>query len=587
MSTIGGDSWDTAGTLTAGVAPETDHALFDMGPGSPYFSAWWTFEVAEESLVTIDTYASTTISEDPDTKLYVYSGADEGSKVEVAYNDDEGDAYLSRVQFVAAAATVYHVQCGTYGSDGSEVDGYILTTSVISLAPPVNDDLAARIPLSLCSPTTVVLASATLEGTDETDLFDTWSDKSAWYEFTPAHDGLYGFDGFWAGDDGQAYAWFCEGSTFGDLTIIDTPTSGGTKTYEFTGGTTYVIRIASDTGYDTISVEFTLREYKWGEWQDNTTDTVTGGRFRIDSKTGSGGGESASGAGSSDADRGTWFNAHIATEYADAQAAYNGTEDAFFVPPDGGASLSLVTGIFNEATARGKVVGAGSPSRELDFSQTGEVMTFRTGSVPTFTDTETTQYEEPTGMPIAAHIVVEWSTTKSVDSWIWSGFDGTFGINAYYPSLSSDAKKLRPDYQSQTVYGPSAVANGASGSVTLDLDASAFADSADGYEHGVMLYGTLNTDQPTAQSSISGSNSSDRYARLRGETTVNTSTSTFTFQRPRYRVIELVPCTTARRATPPRRLWPRTDHRAIGIGRGYPAPDTQQAGHRFGSGAPL
>lgn len=43
----------------------------------------------------------------------------------------------------------------------------------------------------------------------------------------------------------------------------------------------------------------------------------------------------------------------------------------------------------------------------------------------------------------------------------------------------------------------------------------------------------------------------------------------------------------ATRVVPPRRLWPRTDGLALGSGRLYPPPTTQQSGNRFGSSSPI
>lgn len=123
----GGASWDDAGSLEVGSGNSFDPTSTLAGLARPYFPGWWSFTAGADALVTIDTLSSVGDPDVMDTIVSVFSGADEGSSVLVAENDDAGTSTLSSVTFKATSGTTYHVRVGTYDDDGDTVTAYVVT----------------------------------------------------------------------------------------------------------------------------------------------------------------------------------------------------------------------------------------------------------------------------------------------------------------------------------------------------------------------------------------------------------------------------------------------------------------------------
>jgi hypothetical protein len=96
-------------------------------------SVWYSWTPAESGRTTFDTIGSTF-----DTVLSVYTGSSLGSLTRVASGDDGADGPFdlrSRVSFVAAAATTYHIAVD--GHDAGDVGNVTLNCA---RTPPPNDD---------------------------------------------------------------------------------------------------------------------------------------------------------------------------------------------------------------------------------------------------------------------------------------------------------------------------------------------------------------------------------------------------------------------------------------------------------------
>lgn len=594
MSTAGTDSWAAPGTLDAGTTPPTVVSTLAAADGYwGYYNAWWSLTYPDDTYVTIDTSAST-VPPSPTgfvgAQMYLTTGGTDeydATYLDGASDGGGGEWDLPKFGFLAEAGVTYKIVLGQYYPDlvDDMITAYVLDVTAIPLAPPPNDDLANAQTIRVTDSGEVLMAAATVEP-DEVDLFGEWSfpdEKSVWYRYVAATDGRIGFrvlDGD-NGDTSNPLWWLCQGTDMTDLTIIGFERNGGAgNSVEVEAGQEYLIRFAV-TDDATVMVQWELRHYAWTDWQDNDTTTKSGFALLTMAASGYGPGQATSGS-MSDSARGAWFQSAIDAEYAALQADFDGTDDSFFLPPNSGTSNSPITGVFHETNAHGQVIAVG-PSVNCDMSDTAQMMSIGT-SVDTFDDTSVLEYESTTGLPIAAHLVLDWGMVKIVGPSIWSDFNGEYGVKVYYPS-TADSKILKDEYQSQYAVPMTTVVNGGGGTATVDLDASAFVASESGYEHRVDVYGLMSYSAPVALSSI-GSGNDSGLARLRGDVIVDSDLTTFTFQNPRFRQLLVVEEPPPASTIPPRRLWPRDDS-LFGIGRNYPPPNTRQAGHRFGSGAPV
>lgn len=261
MSTVGGNSWSTAGTLTPGVTPPTPITDMIGGGSRPYYPAWWELTLAEDASVSIDSFATT--GDYPDTILTVYSGS-EGAPVTEANNDDYSGAPFntSKVMFTATAGVTYHVRVGSYDNSTDYIDDYVLTVTAATLVPGVNDDLADAVPLPIATPISVTASAATIE-TDEEAVFGTGWEKSLWWRYDAPMTGQ-----LWMTDlrgDGNTEFLRVDVATGGPAMADLTPVYGETNTniqIEVEQGQTYWIRIAQITGDGYDAYGFEARQYE-------------------------------------------------------------------------------------------------------------------------------------------------------------------------------------------------------------------------------------------------------------------------------------------------------------------------------------
>jgi thiol-disulfide isomerase/thioredoxin len=83
-------------------------------------SVWWSWEAQEKGFLTVSTEGSSF-----DTVLAIYTGDTLSGLVEVAYDDDGGANYTSRVVFRVEAGGTYQIAVDGYESDGVAESGSV------------------------------------------------------------------------------------------------------------------------------------------------------------------------------------------------------------------------------------------------------------------------------------------------------------------------------------------------------------------------------------------------------------------------------------------------------------------------------
>jgi hypothetical protein len=132
---VGGATWDAAGTLDAGINTFDFADVTEVGIDRPFNHGWWTYTPSVDTDVTVD--STGTVMGSPDITnvvMVAYTGATEGAKVEVASNVTVLNGVIT---FTAAAGVTHHILVGTYHSTGDTVTQYVLdVTEVDASGPP-------------------------------------------------------------------------------------------------------------------------------------------------------------------------------------------------------------------------------------------------------------------------------------------------------------------------------------------------------------------------------------------------------------------------------------------------------------------
>lgn len=114
MTAAGTDAWADAPEIVSGVPSAPTPAASMTGDMN---NAWWKFTSTEAGRLMLDTaqsYGSTW----KDTRLAVYTGADEASKVQVAFHDDvSGSVYTSALSMHTQAGVTYHIEVSCFASE--------------------------------------------------------------------------------------------------------------------------------------------------------------------------------------------------------------------------------------------------------------------------------------------------------------------------------------------------------------------------------------------------------------------------------------------------------------------------------------
>jgi hypothetical protein len=183
------DSFDNAevitgssGFLFATVAGATSQGFEPDGPG-PH-TIWYSWTAPSSGNFTFSTYGSEPWASGPvDSRIYIYTGSDIGSLVEVASNDDNTtysdppNAYMSEVTFSASSGTTYYINLSDYwvGSVSNFKLNWDIGVSHVSISSDTALATAEFLSPTLNNNTveaTVMTATASMPGGDFARIID-------------------------------------------------------------------------------------------------------------------------------------------------------------------------------------------------------------------------------------------------------------------------------------------------------------------------------------------------------------------------------------------------------------------------------
>ncbi len=251
---------DTIAGTTIGATTDTLTAC--PGPGSPTGvtiaatgGVWYTITPA-----TSQTLILSTLGTSFDTKIHVYTGSCAALTCVMANDDAFPSGLQSRVAFPAIGGTQYFVMVQPFSGTGG-----VFTLAASCQTPPVNDDCAAP---SILAPVTGGSVSGTTVGSSAANVADpscsAKADSDVWYSYTACANGTVVFDTCGTYNTVVSIHTACPGASNNQVSGAcndDGPTGclpGSQVTLTVTGGTTYLIRVASN---DTTNAggAFTLR----------------------------------------------------------------------------------------------------------------------------------------------------------------------------------------------------------------------------------------------------------------------------------------------------------------------------------------
>lgn len=581
MNTAGGASWATAGTIdSSGTTPATHLSDLSAGPGDPptysYWLAWWTITMGADTLITLDGSPTTAIDADHgDCDMWVYTGPDEASAVEYVVDYDSGTNFRPKKTFVAQAGVTYHVVLGTWDDTGNGLVDYIFDVTAETVVPPVNDNIADAIPISLNDDMTLVVAGATTEPGEDTAVND-WTYRSVWFTFTPDFTGMLGFDIFTSDSaDHTNPEWsLWTGTGYGDLVQVGDYGYGLTNFHvDVEAGTPYLLRIAPQDEVTNI-VEIRLRRLEWGDWiqdPDHTLSSSTSIRSRQNAHTVAQHNTTFGWSSNHEPEQRAWAQAALSAQYADMMAAFNGYDDSWITDATVGSPTDpLQTTGSHLWTAHQKMTtgGLSNVQGQTDLSQgICDAVSVRAAS-STYDSFGTVEYESDRGKIVGATLAILVTTSRGTSSPIT--ISGQYEVKAYVPTLD-DFTLLDTPFLTKTIVDLTTISGTTSAVHTLELTEDDFAE-ADTSLAGVILWCPLHVSDATVVSSNTGTDSS---ASVRADVHVNNADSSWIERPPRYRLIQVVEGVTG--PPPPCHLYPRDDDLGVGTAAIWPPASSQQA----------
>lgn len=227
---------DTKDTTDATEQPPEPYLSWSWACGEISQTVWYQYTPAVSGFVTASVYES--------TYLAAYSGRRLGSLETVACGDDRDSYGTAKIRSLpVVAGTTYYFQIG---------GGSVLSFRLRTAAPPANDNFSAAAVVD------------TFPFTDSGDLRDATnepgepplSDRTVWYAYTAAADGLVQADTFGSEFDSRVAAY--TGSDLGSLTRIAFDHQLAMVVVPVIGGTTYYFQVGGWSNYGTLALTFNL-----------------------------------------------------------------------------------------------------------------------------------------------------------------------------------------------------------------------------------------------------------------------------------------------------------------------------------------
>ncbi|HSH03052.1 MAG TPA: Ig-like domain-containing protein [Anaerolineae bacterium] len=226
---------------------ETSEARPSCAHGGTNKTVWWQYTPASNSIILINTEGSSF-----DTVLSVWTGTSHPLN-EQGCDDDRGTGYLSSILMPVTGGVTYYIGVtGFLDSDFGNV--------TLNLFPSaVNDNLANAIIINSTPYTHATINNfiAGMEISEVTPSCGSASEKSVWWQYTPASDGVLVVDTNGSNFDTALSIWT---GVNHPLTQQRCDDDGGNSTQSLismpaTAGTTYHIRVA---GYNTLYGNITV-----------------------------------------------------------------------------------------------------------------------------------------------------------------------------------------------------------------------------------------------------------------------------------------------------------------------------------------